>query len=559
MPEVILGLDIGSRNIKAALVKQGKKPQIIGATVIRTPDGSVSDGAIKFMDAITDSVREYIGNSGAKPSGLAISINSPEIITRSLTLPVLTPAEIPPAVKFEIFKFFPSIKESHEITQTVLSYGESSVSALAAICPQEMIRAYQELAARLGLRLKRVGIRADAQAKAVAYFCGANDGPGTVSGSSHGGSPGAGADEKKAFASDDEAAAGGVNTGLLVDIGYRNSLVSVIDRGKLVLSRYTMSGAVAYDNMLAEKAGVTRDDIENARLGGDFSTIKIDRDDAENILNLSFMDISDQLRQILEIYSGDPSNEKPSYIAVTGEGGMIPDIERYLGGPHGLRQRALTSAGGKTGYDSLQLNPKLLLAAAGSALGGSGAAEYELNFAPGPVGAGERKGAGSRRLAVAVTAALLIAVSSIAAGLYFIADRNRSNAEITDIYNEINQDLQAAVQNAKIDAAQSQLSTLASVLGAIDANSAKASGLLEDITAQLPEGLFITGFNMPDAYNLIMNGRSRDYEGVSDFALLLRRTGSFDSVRINSITANQTASELISDYGFSMTIIVKGN
>ena len=537
MPEVLLGLDVGSRYIKAAFVRLSKKRRIIGAGIIKTPDGSVSDGAIAYMDAVVEKVKAFIGESGVKPDGLAVSINSPDIITRNLTLPALSAAEIPPAVKFEILKFFPSIKDTHEITQKVLSSDASSVSALAALCPLELIKSYQELASRLGLPLRCADVRADAQAKAIDYFCGG----GTAA---------------------NEASAGG-EAGLLIDIGYRSSLVSVVSRGKLAISRYIMSGAAAYDNYTAEKAGVAREDAERARISGDYANISIDAYDAENIMNLCFMEIDDQIRQTAEHYVNDVTNEKLSYIMVAGEGGMIPGIEEYFARAHGLKPRVLSPvAGGNTGYGVLLKNgnPKLLFAAAGAALIGSGASYPEINFVSGADGgAGERSFAAFGRFVAALVVAVLIAAAAIASGIYFIADQNRSNAEIAQINREISLDMRTVEQGEEITQARLKLSALNAVLDAIDAKSVDVTGILDDLTAQAPEGLFAINLNIIDAGNIALSGRARDYQSISEYALRLRKTDKYDSVRINSIAASQTLSEAHFDYSFSMTIITKAD
>ena len=565
MPEILLGLDVGSQYIKTALVKRDKKHQIIDAEIIKTPDGSVVDGAIMYMDAISGDINAYIAKSGVKPDGLAVSINSPDIITRNLSLPVISEAEIPSAVKYEILRLFPSIKETHEITQRVISTDGSTASVLAALCPIELIKSYQELSESLNLPLRYADVHADAQAKATDYYYG-----------SGAGGSGSGSDEE---------------AGLLIDIGYRNSLVSVISKGKLVLSRYIMSGAAAYDNMVADKAGIDKEEVERARLSGDFSGIasisdaKISPYESESIMDMCFMEIVDQIQQTAEHYMNDMTDEKLSYITVAGEGGMIPGIEEYFARSYNLSPRELKPASNNRAAGEALMkkgNPKLLLAAVGAALasagavsgggggikagvrrgigtrGGAGAASIEMNFAPAASGAaGLKQGALSARLAAVVAMALLIAVASIATGVYFIAEQRQIAIDIARIDAEIAGDTSVAEHNEAISGARSKLAALTAVVDTIDAQNLRTAKLLEELTAVAPESLFVVNFNMVDANNAVMSGRARDYRSISDFALLLRETEKYDSVRINSITANQSVSDAYTDYGFSMTIIAK--
>jgi len=100
MSDILLGLEIGSRYIKAVLVKQGRKTKIVGADLISTPEGSVSDGALVFLDPIAECIKSYIAKSGVKPAAIAVSVNSPEafvvVSIKAPTASTLTPATYSP-------------------------------------------------------------------------------------------------------------------------------------------------------------------------------------------------------------------------------------------------------------------------------------------------------------------------------------------------------------------------------------------------------------------------------------------------------------------------------
>ena len=58
------------------------------------------DGEITYAEGIASRLREFIDGAGVKPTGLAACMNSPNIITRKLTLPAMNASEISAAVKF---------------------------------------------------------------------------------------------------------------------------------------------------------------------------------------------------------------------------------------------------------------------------------------------------------------------------------------------------------------------------------------------------------------------------------------------------------------------------
>ncbi|MCL2059573.1 MAG: PilN domain-containing protein [Oscillospiraceae bacterium] len=339
-------------------------------------------------------------------------------------------------------------------------------------------------------------------------------------------------------------------------------MLSVVSGGKLVLSRYIMNGSALYDNMAAEKSGAAREDIERARLSGDFSKIAMDPYDSESVMSMCFSDIVEQITQTANHYMSGISGEKLSYVAVVGEGGLIPGIVEYFAQSHSLAARELRPSDEASAACRALMkneNPNMLLAAVGAALAGAGirdrGRDMEMNFAPAlSSGAGGRQGFVFGRLTAAVAAAILIAAVSVAAGLYFIADQRRNTAEAVSIDAQISSDTQAAEHGEAVSIARRKLSALSAVADAIDARSVRASELLDELTTQAPESLFVINFSMADANSAALSGRARDYGSVSEFASTLRQTGLYDSVRINSISANESVSDARNDYSFTMTI-----
>ena len=573
MPEIVLGLDVGSQNIKAVLIKRGKKNRVVDAAVARTPDGSVVEGELAYLDAVADILNGFIVKSGVKPTSLATCVNSPNIITRNLTLPPLAAEETASAVRFEILKLFPSIKDTHIIAQRTVASDASSTSALAALCPVESLQIYKELSARLGLELKCAGVREDAQTKAVALL-GINAEAGGKSvgakGENRESGKSVGAKEKngepgksvgaKGENGESGKSEGGSDAGLLIDVGYRSSRVGVVSRGKLALSRYVMSGAAAFDRMAAEKLGVPEEDLENARLSGDYSNVALDPNDAESIRTLCFLDIEEQIRQTFDFYEDDKSGGGLKYITVVGEGAAIPGISEYFAQAYALENRSfILNEKSVSGAEVIEKtgNPALLLAAVGCTLGDFAGAE--LNFIPqaGASSARRVKTAAIRRLAPIGAAVALVAIVSFTVTMYYYTLDRQNHLEIDSINDEILNDYQVSEQSGAISNAENKLSGIISVINAIDTGGARASEILEDLTASAPENLFAVNLNVQDTDSFVVSGRSKDYESISQFALKLRQSGKYDGVRINSITANQTASDIPVDYSFILTIAAR--
>ncbi|WP_281492147.1 type IV pilus biogenesis protein PilM [Desulfosarcina cetonica] len=73
----LIGLDIGSRSIKAAEISETKKGRILERFgIIDIPQGLIEDGAIKDADQVADTIRQLFKNYGIKGQNVALSIGA---------------------------------------------------------------------------------------------------------------------------------------------------------------------------------------------------------------------------------------------------------------------------------------------------------------------------------------------------------------------------------------------------------------------------------------------------------------------------------------------------
>ena len=112
----VIGIDIGSKYIKIALVKKGrKKHEVVKTICVSTPGDSVVDGEIRNVDTVTARIRGALHEHRIRASELYFSINAASVVTREIKLPILKDNEIDPAIEFELAQSFPGIIQSHTI------------------------------------------------------------------------------------------------------------------------------------------------------------------------------------------------------------------------------------------------------------------------------------------------------------------------------------------------------------------------------------------------------------------------------------------------------------
>ena len=210
----VLGIDIGTRYIKFALVKQGGKPEIIDWAIVPTPEGSMHDGQIIDLQAVSEKLTSVISEKKLMAKKIAVNINSSSIVLRELLLAALKDDEIQPAVQFELSQSFPYMIQTHSTAFKVYTRTSDSLSGITTSCPKEMVEEYKELGERTGIPLKYVDVNANCLAKAYNTFVLPPQSGDSV---------------------------------LLVDISYSMSQVNVLLDGKLILSRNVSGGGSFVD------------------------------------------------------------------------------------------------------------------------------------------------------------------------------------------------------------------------------------------------------------------------------------------------------------------------
>ena len=514
MADVILGLDLDVTNMKLALVKQDKHVSILTTKIIQNPDMIDADGELAHVGKISELLKEYIGNLDIKPKSIAICINSPNIITRKIVLPFMNNLEIGAAVRFEVLTLFPSVKESHMIAHKIIESDEKSITVFVALCPFSLLNDYEKIEQLVGVPVQFIGTHADAQCKAIEKFF------------------------------DTEL----IGAQLIIDIQNRSSLVNVVKNGKVFLSRYVTSGVEGFDSLVAEKAGVKQKDIEKARRCEDFSQIPINLTDLEIVKGQCFSEIENQARQTIELYDYEKQTESIRKVSVVGEGSGVPEVESYFASALGLSVGKLISL---PEFSNLP-NMKILIGAIGITLCAFDK-DTDVNFLKNTTKHGKTRRKWDRLMFASAAAIAILAISVIISGWFYVS-RLLDEGKITDIQNEIEKNSAVLILDQEMSVVKKELAEIEGVVEAIEQKSVNASKILETLTMNAPENLFAVNCSILNEQEMVISGKSKDYESITNYVHFLRSNGTFASISINTITTNKSSSDDIIDYSFSMTL-----
>ena len=98
----LVGLDIGSRTIKAAEVVETKKGRVLNNfNTIDIEPGIIEEGAIKDPEAVSAAIRELFKISKLKEQNVAISVGGYSVIVKKINVKTRTEDELHDTIHFE--------------------------------------------------------------------------------------------------------------------------------------------------------------------------------------------------------------------------------------------------------------------------------------------------------------------------------------------------------------------------------------------------------------------------------------------------------------------------
>ncbi len=520
MAKNVLGLDIGSKYIKMAFIKQGKKDVVLRTIYAATPTDSVVNGEIKNLDTVTARVRSTLFDYKFKPSELYISINSQNVVVRDIKLPILKEKEIDPAVEFDLMQSFPGIIQTHTISTKVYSQPGMPVEGVTAFCPNKILNEYAEVAKGLMIPLKSIDINANALAKAAYYYM----------------TP----EQKK-------------ETLIFVDIGYTMSQVNLVSEGKLLLSRQIPSGIVRFDNLVANRIGMSLDQAERARQNNKYDIYNLDKEDIDGFIRIAFSAVEEQIRQIIDYYRYNKSEDQKiaGILLFTGRG-LNTSLSEFLEDSLNLPVSTIKPEVKEPSSDDTDA---MALAAIGAALSQQ-PGRRDINLMP---KLKEIRDAGLKRVKLTKVLAVVLVIGFIGLAAY-TALRFLNNATQSVIAATESEIIKYSMINETKDKLASKQNELAAINAKLDEYSSRIlvnTEIFDLISKSMPETIFMNSYTVENAELIRTTGITKDKQSLVDFIYTLRQSDLIESAIITDITARMDITGTIVDYNFSAQVKIK--
>ncbi|MGD9173805.1 MAG: type IV pilus assembly protein PilM, partial [Desulfobacterales bacterium] len=151
----LVGLDIGSRSLKAAQIaesKRGRELKRFGMTDI--PHGAIEDGTINDPEAVAESIRQLFKGYGIKERNVAISIGGYSVIVKKIAVQTMDEEQLQETIHFEAEQYIPFDISDVNLDFQILGQNETNpnqMNVFLVAAKKEMVDDYYNLANLAGL------------------------------------------------------------------------------------------------------------------------------------------------------------------------------------------------------------------------------------------------------------------------------------------------------------------------------------------------------------------------------------------------------------------------
>ena len=104
----LIGLDIGSKSIKAAEISETKKgPTLERFGIIDLAPGLIEDGAIKDTEQVAATIRQLFKDYGIKNHNVALSVGGYSVIVKKINVQSMPEDQLQDSISVEAEQYIP--------------------------------------------------------------------------------------------------------------------------------------------------------------------------------------------------------------------------------------------------------------------------------------------------------------------------------------------------------------------------------------------------------------------------------------------------------------------
>ena len=306
----VISIDIGSQSIDVVVGKKAKNLYIIDdAFTIPTPPNCFADGRLTNIEALAELIKQYILEKNIKARDLIFTLSSSGIITREIVLPAKKSENLESMINFEISQYLPV-----DLSQYIVEYkylegfeeeGVKKSRILVAAVQKSIVDGYYDLANMLGMKPVAMDISSNAIAKLMLDPTAVNEEP---------------------FNSLDTIAT--------IDIGNASLNITILNEGRIGLSRIITQGSSAIDKCIADKLEIPILEAEKIKIEeldldpeAEYAASSVNQlESIEYTINEWIRDIE----RIIMFYESRNTGKKVGTVFIYGGGSNIKGLAKFM-------------------------------------------------------------------------------------------------------------------------------------------------------------------------------------------------------------------------------------
>jgi type IV pilus assembly protein PilM len=169
--ETIIGVDIGSANIKAVQVEAHRDSfRVTRAAQQRTPQGAVRDGIVIDRDGVAGAIRQMLKAAGISATGAVMAVSGPTVVVRQMKMPKMPEATLAKSGRYEASKYISSNVEDSSLAFEILGVcpdEPNQMDVMLVAAPREMVESRVDTIERAGLEAVAIDLESFALIRAL--------------------------------------------------------------------------------------------------------------------------------------------------------------------------------------------------------------------------------------------------------------------------------------------------------------------------------------------------------------------------------------------------------
>jgi len=295
--DTLVGLDIGSRSLKAAEIsesKRGRELKRFGITELA--HGAIEDGTINDPEAVAESIRQLFKAYNIKERNVAISIGGYSVIVKKIAVQTMDEEQLQETIHFEAEQYIPFDISDVNLDFQILGANETNpnqMNVFLVAAKKEMVNDYVNVANLAGLNPCIV----DVEAFALQNIFEANYDTG----------------------SDNVA---------LIDIGASKTSLNILKGTNSVFMRDVSLGCMQINQKITSLIDCTYDEAEQLKYGDDSN--RLSGDDLKGIISSVVSDWCTEIRRALDFFYSTYPDDQIKRIILSGGGANIAEFRELL-------------------------------------------------------------------------------------------------------------------------------------------------------------------------------------------------------------------------------------